>query len=56
MIPVNDNSKLTKQFKELIKFFNELEEKLQYPNCEGNADKERILVQAERELIMWGKI
>ena len=48
--------KLSTPFKELYIFFKELEAKLEYPNCEGNADRERILIQAEKELIMWGKI
>lgn len=45
-----------KKFKELIEFFNKLEQDLQYPNCEGNADAKRILAQAENELIMWGVV
>ena len=60
MIPVNDinrmQNKLSTPFKDLINFFNDLETKLEYPNCEGDADRERILIQAEKELIMWGKI
>ena len=50
------NFYLTKNFRELIEFFNELEEKLSYPNCEGNIDKQRVLLKAEADLILWGKI
>lgn len=56
MISINNVKKLSKDFKELIEFFNKLEKELEYPNCEGNADKERILLKAERDLVMWGKI
>lgn len=56
-IPKNFNPKFpTKDFRDLVDFFNKLEEKLQYPNCEGYADAERILNAAIKELILWGKI
>ena len=42
--------------KRLIDFFNALAKDLEYPNCEGNEDKRRILLQAERHLILWGKL
>ena len=45
-----------KSFKELVSFFNELEKKLEYPNCDGNEDAIRILKIAQSELIMWGKV
>lgn len=45
MIPLSDinrmQNKLSIPFKELIMFFNDLEAKLEYPNCEGNADREK---------------
>ena len=51
------NSPFTdKRFKELVEFFNKLEKDLEYPNCEGYADKTRILRQAQTELTMWGVI
>jgi hypothetical protein len=40
----------------LIDYFNKLELSLQHPNCDGYADQTRLLVKAEQELIMWGKI
>jgi hypothetical protein len=46
----------TKNFKEMVDFFNDLEEKLQYPNCSGKEDQERVLRQAMKELTLWGKI
>ena len=47
---------LDRDFRKLVEFFNDLEQKLQYPNCEGNLDAQRILKNAQRELVMWGKI
>ncbi len=57
-IPANYKNSpfLDKDFRKLVEFFNDLEQKLQYPNCEGNADAERILKNAQRELVMWGKL
>lgn len=48
--------RLLPEMLELIKFFNDLEEKLQYPNSDGYEDQARYLREAERELIRWGKI
>ncbi len=45
-----------KNFRQLVEFFNDLERKLEYPNCEGFEDQKRILAKAQSELIMWGKI
>lgn len=45
-----------KQFKELIEFFNQIEKDMEYPNCEGNADKTRVLNKALDDLIRWGII
>lgn len=45
-----------KNFRELVEFFNTLERNLQYPNCEGYADQERTLKNAQNDLTMWGKI
>lgn len=47
---------LSKGMKDMIEFFNKLAADLEYPNCEGNADAKRILLKAERELVMWGKL
>lgn len=55
MIVINSEYKLTKNFKELIDFFNELEQWLNSPNC-SEEDKKKILLSAEHDLIMWGKI
>jgi len=56
MITIKPEYQLTRNMRELIEFFNKLEKELEYPNCEGEADKKRILLSAERELITWGKI
>ena len=56
MIVIPQNTQLTKQFKELIHFFNELEKSLEYPNCEGYSEQRMALINAEKELIMQGKI
>jgi len=51
------NSPFTdKNFRQLVEFFNDLEKRLEYPNCEGYADQERVLKRAQQELTMWGKI
>ena len=57
-IPANykNSTVFDEDFRKLIEFFNDLEQKLQYPNCEGNLDAERILRRAEAELIMRGTI
>jgi hypothetical protein len=57
-IPTNykNSTVFDEDFRKLIEFFNDLEQKLQYPNCEGNLDAQRILKNAQSELIMWGKI
>lgn len=49
-IPNNFNEQHFGKFKELIGMFNKLEKDLEYPNCEGNADKVRILAEFERQL------
>jgi len=46
------NPAADKKFKELVEFFNKLEKELEWPNCEGYADKNRILAKAQSELIM----
>lgn len=45
-----------KKFCQLVEFFNKLEKDLEYPNCEGKADTNRILAQAQNELIKWGVV
>jgi hypothetical protein len=57
-IPSNyRNSPFTdKKFKELVEFFNKLEQDLQYPNCEGKEDSVRILRKAQDELTKWGVV
>lgn len=49
-----NNSAVDRKFRDLIEFFNELEEELRYPNCEGYEDQRRTLARAEQELIMRG--
>jgi hypothetical protein len=49
-----NNPAVDRKFKDLIEFFNILQEDLRYPYCEGNADAKRILARAENELIMRG--
>ena len=56
MIVIRESYKLSKDFKNLVEFFNQLENRLEYPGCEGYSDIERELLKAESELIMWGKI
>lgn len=55
-IPTNfqNNPFCDRKFKELIKFFNELEEKLQHPNCSEYEDQIRELKLAQTDLIKWG--
>lgn len=48
------NPLVDRKFRELIKFFNELEEKLQYPNCSGYSDQRHEFNKAQDELIMRG--
>lgn len=57
-IPSNfqNNPFADKGFKELVEFFNKLAADLEYPNCEGKEDANRILRKAQDELIMWGKL
>lgn len=56
MITLSNTIQQTKTFRELVEFFNKLEKDLEYPNCETEADKVRVLIKAENELIMWGKV
>lgn len=56
MITIKPQYELTRKMTEIIEYFNKLEKELEYPNCDGEADKKRILLSAERELINWGKI
>ena len=49
-----NNPVVDRKFKDLIEFMNQLEEQLQYPNCDGDEDKRRVLARAEYELIMRG--
>jgi hypothetical protein len=49
-----NNLFLDARFKRLVEFFNNLEESLRYPNCEGNADAKRILSSAQNQLIQQG--
>lgn len=48
------NLAVGRKFKDLVEFFNQLEQDLQYPNCEGQEDAKRILAAAQKELIMRG--
>jgi hypothetical protein len=45
-----------KNFRQLVEFFNNLERDLEYPKCDGFEDQKRVLMKAQRELTMWGKI
>lgn len=56
VVPLDAQKKLTSEMQRLIDYFNKLELALQHPNCDGYADQTRVLVKAEQELIMWGKI
>ena len=56
MITIPSTLVLAKDTVELIEFFNKLEKDLEYPKCEGQADARRVLINAERELIVWGKV
>ena len=53
-IDFSNNGLTDSKFKELVNMFNKLEKDLEYPNCEGYADKNRILAKFENELIMRG--
>lgn len=55
-ISIPANTKISSKMKELIVFFNNLERKLAYPNCEGYAEQRYVLERAEQELIKWGKL
>lgn len=50
----NHNPIVDNKFRDLIQFFNDLEEGLRYPNCEGLADQKRVLATAQDALIMRG--
>jgi hypothetical protein len=58
MIKIPDGYKCSlvtdKKFKELVNFFNELEVKLEYPNCENDQDVIQTLRKAQDELDDWG--
>lgn len=56
VLPLEAQKKLMPEMQKLVDYFNKLELSLQYPNCEGSADQTRVLLKAEHELIMWGKI
>lgn len=56
VIPLEAQKKLTTEMVRLVDYFNKLELSLAYPACSGYADQTRALVQAEQELIMWGKV
>jgi len=56
MIVIPPNTELNPKFRELIDMFNKLEERLQYPHCDGYSDQKRVLTKAEEGLIMWGII
>lgn len=56
MIVIPNNAQLLPETIKLIEFFNQLEERLQYPNSEGYAEQIMNLRNAEFELIKWGKV
>lgn len=56
MIVIPPNANLLPKTIQLIEFFNQLEEKLQYPNSDGIAEQIQRLQHAETELIKWGKV
>jgi hypothetical protein len=44
------------EFRYLVDFFNKLEKRLEYPNCEGYSDTRRYILLAQKELIERGFI
>ncbi len=56
MIIVPANANISSKMLELIKFFNQLENDLRYPNCKDQAEEIMRLKRAEYDLIMLGKI
>ena len=44
------------EFNKLVRFFNKLEESLEYPNSEGYSEQVRRLQKAETDLFLWGKL
>jgi len=50
----SNNPSTHKKFLYLMEMFDALEKALEYPYCEGNSDKKRILARFENELIMKG--
>ena len=54
MIIYKPEHKLLRDTKQLIDFFNVLEEQLK--NCLSDEDYRKMLDEAETELIMWGKV
>lgn len=49
-----NNPSTHKKFIYLMEMFNALNKALEYPYCEGNEDKKRILAKFENELIKNG--
>ena len=41
MITIPQGTNISQEMRQLITFFNKLEQDLEYPNCEGNADARR---------------
>lgn len=56
VVPLEAQKKLMPEMQRLIDYFNKLELSLQHPNCDGYSDQTRVLLKAEHELIMWGKL
>ncbi len=51
MITIPQGTNISQEMRQLITFFNKLEQDLEYPNCEGNADARRCLEAAELMLM-----
>jgi len=44
------------EFNKLVRFFNNLEKSLEYPNSEGYSEQVSRLQKAETDLFLWGKL
>jgi hypothetical protein len=54
MIILPERANISKDMRDLVAFFNKLEQDLEYPNCEGQADARRCIEAAEEQLINSG--
>ena len=56
MITIPEGVYFSPNFRKLVQFFNDLENRLSYPNCSGKADQILELQAAETTLKKQGKI